>query len=82
MKENKYNMQKMSQKGHFTQKEASPMGHDDQVEGRNSVIELLEAGRDINKIFVQTGEKHGSINKIIARIVLSIIFTKAIDGPT
>lgn len=38
----------------------------DQVEGRNSVIELLESERDINKIFVQTGEKHGSINKIIA----------------
>ena len=38
----------------------------DQVEGRNSVIELLESGRDINKIFIQAGEKHGSINKIIA----------------
>lgn len=44
---------------------ASKMGQD-QVEGRNSVIELLESDRDINKIFVQTGEKHGSINKIIA----------------
>ena len=40
--------------------------YEDQVEGRNSVIELLESGRDINKIFVQLGEKHGSINKIIA----------------
>ena len=39
---------------------------DDQVEGRNSVLELLECGRDINKIFVTRGEKHGSINKIIA----------------
>ena len=38
----------------------------DQVEGRNSVIELLESGRDINKIFIAEGEKHGSINKIIA----------------
>ena len=38
----------------------------DQVEGRNSVIELLESGKDINKIFVQKGEKHGSIHKIIA----------------
>ena len=38
----------------------------DQVEGRNSVIELLESERDINKIFIQEGEKHGSINKIIA----------------
>lgn len=39
---------------------------DDQVEGRNSVIELLESEKDINKIFVTKGERHGSINKIIA----------------
>lgn len=41
--------------------------YDDQVEGRNSVLELLESGKDINKIFVTRGEKHGSINKIIAK---------------
>lgn len=40
--------------------------YDDQVEGRNAVIELLESGRDINKIFVSNGEKNGSINKILA----------------
>ena len=39
---------------------------DDQVEGRNPVLELLESGKDINKIFITRGEKHGSINKIIA----------------
>ena len=39
----------------------------DQVEGRNSVLELLESGKDINKIFVTKGERHGSINKIIAK---------------
>lgn len=38
----------------------------DQVEGRNAVLELLESDRDINKIFIPDGEKHGSINKIIA----------------
>ena len=38
---------------------------DDQIEGRNSVLELLESGKDINKIFVTRGEKHGSINKIL-----------------
>lgn len=37
----------------------------DQIEGRNSVLELLETGKDINKIFIEKGEKHGSINKII-----------------
>ena len=39
---------------------------DDQVEGRNAVLELLESGKDVNKIFIAKGEKHGSINKIIA----------------
>ena len=37
----------------------------DQIEGRNSVLELLESDRDINKILIAKGEKHGSINKII-----------------
>lgn len=46
MKENKSYKSEMQQNGN------------DQVEGRNSVIELLETGRDINKIFVQAGEKH------------------------
>lgn len=40
--------------------------YQDQIEGRNSVLELLEAGRDVNKILVAKGEKHGSIHKIIA----------------
>ena len=39
----------------------------DQIEGRNSVLELLESGKDINKIYIAKGEKHGSINKIIAK---------------
>lgn len=39
----------------------------DQVEGRNAVLELLESGKDINKIYVEKGEKQGSINKIIAK---------------
>ena len=37
-----------------------------QIEGRNPVIELLLSDKDINKIFIQKGEKHGSINKIIS----------------
>lgn len=40
--------------------------HEDQIEGRNSVLELLESEKDINKIFITRGERHGSINKIIA----------------
>ena len=37
----------------------------DQIEGRNSVLELLESDRDLNKILIAKGERHGSINKII-----------------
>jgi len=40
--------------------------YEDKIEGRNSVLELLNSDRDINKLYVQKGEKHGSINKIIA----------------
>lgn len=39
---------------------------EDQVEGRNAVIELLESGKDINKLYITSGDKNGSINKIIA----------------
>lgn len=38
----------------------------DQIEGRNSVLELLKSGKDINKLYIQKGERHGSILQIIA----------------
>ena len=53
--------------------------YEDQVEGRNSVIELLESGRDINKIYVQAGEKHGSIYKIIAMAKERKVLVSEID---
>lgn len=40
--------------------------YEDQIEGRNSVLELLESEKSVNKIFISKGEKQGSINKIIA----------------
>ena len=48
------------------EKDSNDKIFEDQVEGRNSVLELLESNKDINKIFVAKGERHGSINKIIA----------------
>ena len=42
------------------------MNYEDIIEGRNSVLELLNSNRDINKLFIQKGQKHGSINKIIS----------------
>ncbi len=41
--------------------------YDDIVFGRNAVLELLKSGKDINKIFIETGEKHGSIKEIIGK---------------
>lgn len=52
---------------------------DDQIEGRNSVLELLETDRDINKIYVSRGEKHGSINKILAIAKEKRIVTVEVD---
>ena len=69
MKKNKQNNKKekrVSKKDDKIQQEVEKRNFDDQVEGRNSVLELLESGKDINKIFVTRGEKHGSINKILA----------------
>ena len=58
---------------------------DDQIEGRNSVLELLESDKDINKIFIAKGEKHGSINKILAiakekRIVIVEVEKNKLDN--
>lgn len=52
---------------------------ENQVEGRNAVLELLESGRDINKIYVQAGEKHGSIYKIIAMAKDKKVLVSEID---
>lgn len=41
--------------------------YEDIVAGRNAVLELLKSDKDINKIFISRGERHGSINEIIAR---------------
>ncbi len=39
------------------------------VVGRNAVRELLKSGRDIDKIFVQKGEREGSIVALVAEAV-------------
>lgn len=72
---NKTNRNNNYNKKEIVETEKEKRLFDDQVEGRNSVLELLESGKDINKIYVAKGEHHGSIKKIIAiakerRIVL------------
>lgn len=63
MKENNFKVKTNNRKEANKKQEKT---FDDQIEGRNSVLELLESGKDINKIFIENGEKHGSIHKIIA----------------
>lgn len=63
---NKNEFRKNAYKNHEQKEKKQENEYDDIVEGRNAVLELLNSDRDINKIFVQNGEKHGSINKIIA----------------
>ena len=65
-KNNQYRQPKKEVKKREEKEEKEERNYDDQVEGRNSVLELLESGKDINKIFIAKGERHGSINKIIA----------------
>jgi len=57
---------------------------EEQIEGRNSVIELLKSGKDINKLFVQKGNRQGSINEIIKmakekKVVISEVDKNKLD---
>jgi len=41
--------------------------YEDIVSGRNAVLELLKSEKDVNKLYIERGEKHGSIHEIIAK---------------
>jgi 23S rRNA (guanosine2251-2'-O)-methyltransferase len=43
------------------------------VYGRNAVLELLKSGKSIDKIFVQEGQREGSITKIFSEAVRAAI---------
>ena len=53
--------------------------YDDLVYGRNAVLEVLKSNRDINKIFIERGQKHGSIHEIIAKAKESRIVTVEVE---
>lgn len=40
----------------------------DRIEGRNSVLEAIKAGRTIDKVFIQDGLRDGSISNIISKL--------------
>ena len=48
-------------------RDARPMREPDEnvVSGRNAVKELLSSGRDIEKFYVQSGEREGSVNLLL-----------------
>ena len=38
---------------------------EDQIEGRNAVLEALKSGQEINKLYVAKGEISGSLKQIL-----------------
>ncbi len=57
------------------------------ISGRNAVKELLASGRDIEKIYIQTGEREGSVNLLIGqaserRIQISEVTKQRLDAMT
>lgn len=51
----------------------------DRLEGRNSVLEALKAGRTINKIFVSKGDREGSIKQIVAMAIEKRILVQEVE---
>ena len=54
------------------------------VVGRNPVMELLKSDRDVEKLYIQRGEREGSVTKIFAlakkkNIVVSEVDKKRLD---
>ncbi len=62
---NEENKDKEQDRENKEKKTTNKEEYEDQVEGRNAVLELLKSGKDVNKIYIEKGEKQGSINKII-----------------
>ena len=54
------------------------------IEGRNPVMEAIKSGRSIDKLYVQSGDKNGSIRQIIAlarknKIVITEVDRQKLD---
>lgn len=53
--------------------------NDSLVIGRNAVIELIKSGREIDSVMISSGERGGSVNKIVAMCRENGIVIKNID---
>lgn len=67
------------------QRAGRPEPREDMLEGRNPVYEALKVGRQIDKILVAKGERHGSLNRILSlarqnRIPISEVERQKLDA--
>lgn len=65
--ERRFDRKPVENRNDNTENNIEEKSYEDVVAGRNAVLELLKSEKDINKIFIERGEKHGSINEIIAK---------------
>ena len=49
------------------------------VAGRNSVAEALKGGREINKVLVAKGERHGAIREFIGQARAQGLVVQEVD---
>ena len=69
----------------MSNKNQQPEFREDILEGRNPVFEALKSGRQIDKILIASGEKHGSITRILAlakekRILVNEVLRAKLDA--
>ena len=66
---NRYGTDRQGKKGYGRDRrenrEARSIPDENVIFGRNAVRELLESGRDIDKLFISSGEREGSVNLIL-----------------
>lgn len=72
-KERKYGTREKERKTFRPRREDAPLEereqNENQLEGRNAILEVLRSGRDIEKIMVAKGNVEGTIKRIIAMAV-------------
>lgn len=59
--------------------EEEDMDRSNLIEGRNSVLEAIKSGREIDKLFIQRGANEGSIRQIIAMAKERGLLIKEVD---
>ena len=71
-----------NKKRNFTKPTQEPDGT--VIVGRNPIMELIKSGKDVEKLYIQRGEREGSITKIFAEakkrgIVITEVDKKRLD---